>query len=299
MIEVFTALGLGLVLGRKTRLAENRWIPLFSQAGLLVLLFSVGLQLGSPEVLSRLVIYGREAVATSLGATGLSVLLVALLESLLKKRRPFRQASSFPTGSTETDGTPLKLALSLAIGLLVGKCLPTPTPSLPTITTASLCWLVFLTGMDIARSSAWSKLRELGLVALLVPLLISTGSIMGALIMGKLCGLEAGRAMSVGAGFGWYSLCGVIVGRIGGPGAGAVAFMSNLLREALTFMIVPFTGRCPIRLLGVALGGATTMDSTLPLISRFTDPEVSIIAFVSGVVLTLLAPLLIPLLFSF
>ena len=70
MIEVFTALGLGLVLGRKTRLAENRWIPLFSQAGLLVLLFSVGLQLGSPEVLSRLVIYGREAVATSLGATG-------------------------------------------------------------------------------------------------------------------------------------------------------------------------------------------------------------------------------------
>lgn len=291
MIEVFSALGLGVLLGWKTGILRN--LSLLTQVGLVVLLFSVGVQLGSPEVLAKLSAYGQAAVATSIGATGLSVVLVAAFEGLLTKYGVFRPCATAPGGSM--DGTPIRLACSLGAGVIAGHLFSAPLSHMAIVTTGALCWLVFLTGLEIARSNAWSRMRELGPVALTVPLLIGVGSIVGALIAGSFFGLKAGQSMAVGAGFGWYSLSGVLISRIGGPGIGAIAFMSNLFREALTFAIVPFTPGLRVRLLGVALGGATTMDSTLPLISRFSGPEVSIIAFISGVILTLVAPLLIPL----
>src|SRR5699024_5556202 len=58
-----------------------------------------------------------------------------------------------------------------------------------------------------------------------------------------LCGLilplGLRESVSVGAGMGWYSLSGVMLTDFYGAEVGAVAFMSNLLRELLSFLTIP------------------------------------------------------------
>ena len=62
----------------------------------------------------------------------------------------------------------------------------------------------------------------------------------------------------------------------------------------LIFIMIPLVARVSY-LAAIGPGGATTMDSTLPVISRFTNPETSVIAFFSGFMLSFVPPVLIPL----
>jgi uncharacterized membrane protein YbjE (DUF340 family) len=48
----------------------------------------------------------------------------------------------------------------------------------------------------------------------------------------------------------------------------------------------------------IALGGATTMDTTLPIIMRYSDSEITVTAFSSGFILTIIAPFTIILIAS-
>ena len=65
-------------------------------------------------------------------------------------------------------------------------------------------------------------------------------------------------------------------------------------REVLTFLLVPvLAGRNVYT--AIAPAGATAMDTTLPLLSKYTDSKTAILAFVSGVICTLAMPVLVPL----
>ena len=44
----------------------------------------------------------------------------------------------------------------------------------------------------------------------------------------------------------------------------------------------------------VATAGATAMDSVLPVINKSNPPDVAIIAFYSGLVITIIVPILVP-----
>jgi uncharacterized membrane protein YbjE (DUF340 family) len=50
------------------------------------------------------------------------------------------------------------------------------------------------------------------------------------------------------------------------PFAGALGFTSNFIRELLTIFIYP---KMRDKTTSISIGGATTMDSTLPIISSF------------------------------
>ena len=65
--------------------------------------------------------------------------------------------------------------------------------------------------------------------------------------------------------------------------------------EAITFVIVPFLAGHLNFYCAIAPAGATAMDTTLGVISKNTDSETAVLAFVSGVVCTLLVPVLVPL----
>lgn len=297
MVQIFAALVMGLLVGWKFP-----GVPRFAglvkagtQVGLFLLLFCVGVQLGQPEIVTGLRLIGARAVATCLGASCCSLVMVGALECCLIRRGTWPGGNKLHTYQGQ-DYTPIVLWGALGTGLVLSKAAPGASTSglMATVTTWALCWLVFLAGVDIARSSAWRDVREMGGTVLLVPGAICVGSIVGGLIGGLVAGMRPGEAMAVGAGFGWYSFSGVLLTNVRGVELGAVAFIANLLRELMTFMLTACVRRKKIRLLSVALGGATTMDSTLPMIARFDGPEVAVIGFVSGVSLTLLAPLVIP-----
>ncbi len=189
------------------------------------------------------------------------------------------------------------VASSVVAGVLAGAWGLVPRGSLPAV--GSLAdvargALLLGVGVEIGQSeTAWRTLRRLGPRVLWVPVAVAAGSLAGAVIAGWGVGLTPSRAAVVGAGFGWYSLSGVMVARLVNLDLGTLAFLANLLRELLALLVTPLVARSLGGIAASAPGGATTMDVTLPVVARAVGPEGALVAFVSGAVLSGLVPVLV------
>ncbi|WP_430826279.1 lysine exporter LysO family protein [Carboxylicivirga sp. N1Y90] len=189
-----------------------------------------------------------------------------------------------------------------AVGLVGGIYDVFPTWLLnEELTTYALFALMFLVGISIGSDkTAFSILRKMNLKVVLVPLTVVVGSLAGtALISFILSDISVKEAMAVGAGFGYYSLSSIFISKLSGPELGVVALLSNIFREILTLLAVPFLVRYFGKLAGIATGGATAMDTTLPIIVKFTGKDYGIIAIFSGIILTILVPILVKVIFEF
>jgi uncharacterized membrane protein YbjE (DUF340 family) len=155
---------------------------------------------------------------------------------------------------------------------------------------ASLLLLLFVMGVQLGMDrEAAAKMRRTGLRILVVPFAVASGSIFGGLLAGFVLGKSVVGAMAVSAGYGWYTLAGPLVGQLLGGQWGAIGFVANFLRELMTVITLPLTRKAG-KNVPVAFGGATTMDTTLPVIVRYCGSEALITAFSSGFVLSVLAP---------
>jgi uncharacterized membrane protein YbjE (DUF340 family) len=153
-----------------------------------------------------------------------------------------------------------------------------------------LIFLLFIMGFQFGfDKEAIFKLKKAGLKILVVPFAVALGSILGGLVGGLVLGINVFASMAVSAGFGWYTLAGPLVGRLFGAEFGALGFTVNFLRELLTIVTISFTAKID-RYTPVAFGGATSMDTTLPVIVHYCGSEALITAFASGFTLTLIAP---------
>jgi uncharacterized membrane protein YbjE (DUF340 family) len=132
---------------------------------------------------------------------------------------------------------------------------------------------------------------------LALPVLITLGSLGGGLSAVMLVRLDHRAAMAIGGGMAYYSLTAAMVTQKIGIQLGFVAFLANFLREILTFFTTPWLSRVS-SLAPIALGAASTMDTTLGVMRRCLGEEYAIIAFVSGVILTLVVPFLLMLVLS-
>ncbi len=141
-----------------------------------------------------------------------------------------------------------------------------------------------------------SQIRSLGYQVILLPLAVAGGSIAGSILLGFFLGAPAGESAAIGAGFGWYSFSGVMLTKLHSIELGTLAFLTNVSREVLSILLIPTVARYGGPHAAVAPGGATTMDVTLPIIVRAAGPDMALMAFINGLVLTILVPILIPLL---
>jgi len=164
-------------------------------------------------------------------------------------------------------------------------------------TSLALCIMLVGVGIDLgSQRQTWLRLRALGWKILLVPALVAVGSLTGAIVGGVILDLPFNEASAIGAGFGWYSLSGVLIAKIYSVETGALAFLTNVSRELLAFVLIPVLAAKLGNLVAISPGGATTMDTTLPLISKATDADTTVIAVVNGTVLSSLVPFLVPVL---
>lgn len=159
----------------------------------------------------------------------------------------------------------------------------------------ALYGLMFLVGISIgADRESWKIIRQMNLKILIVPLGIIAGTLAGSAIVGALVpDLNIRESMAVGAGFGYYSLSSIFISQISGETLGVIALLSNILREILTLLLTPLLVLYFGKLGGIASGGATAMDTTLPVIVKYSGKEWGIIAVFSGIVLTVLVPFLV------
>ncbi len=124
---------------------------------------------------------------------------------------------------------------------------------------------------------------------LIVPLAIALGTILGGVASALILGINVVATAAVSAGYGWYTLAGPLVGQIFGAKWGALGFAANFLRELFTILTVSLMVRVD-KYAPTASGGATAMDTTLPIIVRYCGSDALITAFSSGFILSLIAP---------
>lgn len=155
---------------------------------------------------------------------------------------------------------------------------------------ASLFALLFVMGLSFGiDKEAVAKLRSKGLRILVVPVVVALGSILGGLIGGLILRLNIYASMAVAAGYGWYTLTGPLMKSILGTQWAAMGFAVNFLRELLTIITVSLMVKVD-KYAPIASGGATTMDTTLPVIVRYCGSDVLVTAFSSGFALSMIAP---------
>jgi len=154
----------------------------------------------------------------------------------------------------------------------------------------ALIVLLFVMGLvcGLDKESV-SKMRKTGLKILVIPLAVALGSVAGGAVGALGLGLDVVKTMTVTAGYGWYTLAGPLVGKLFDAQWGTLGFAVNFLRELVTIATISLTARID-KYAPIALGGATTMDTTLPVIIRYCGSDSLMAAFSSGFTLSIIAP---------
>jgi len=194
------------------------------------------------------------------------------------------------------------LLLLFLAGVLAGNrsWIPATLAQVEDLALYTLLLLLFFVGIGVGGDAdTWRIVRRANIKIILVPAAVVAGTLAGAAAFSLLLPtVNVRESLAVGAGFGYYSLSSIVITELHGQRLGVVALLANVLRELMTLWLAPLFARRLGRLAPIAAGGATAMDTTLPVISRFAGRDYAAIAVFSGVVLTILVPVLISLLLT-
>lgn len=298
---LFSGIFLGFILDEKNHFVK--FADLITKAGLVILLLAMGANLGSnDQIVMQLGEIGFQAFGFAAVSIIFSLLAVIAFVKLLNLNNLLLGAEPEAEKEIEGQNADNKMTIlifsSVVIGILAGFFLLNGNQAswLDLLTNYSLAVLLFGVGIDIgAKREIIKDLKIMGWKLIVIPILIAFGSLIGSILIGVFFGLGVGESAAVGAGFGWYSLSGVLISKLHSAELGSLAFLTNVFRELLTVMVLPLVAKYFGSIAAIAPGGATTMDVTLPLVKESGGEAVVIPAFVSGAVLSTLVPILVPL----
>ena len=134
-------------------------------------------------------------------------------------------------------------------------------------------------------------------------LLIPMATIIGTLIASAVISLFLSRwslfeCMAVGSGFAYYSLSSILITELKSPSLGAqvaaelgtIALVANLFREIMTLLFAPLFVKYFGRLAPISAGGATTMDTTLPIITKYSGKDLVFVSILHGIIVDFTVP---------
>lgn len=159
----------------------------------------------------------------------------------------------------------------------------------------ALMLLMFCVGISVGNDiSALKGLRQLNPRLLLLPFVTISGTLAGCFLL-SLClpSRTISEVMAIGSGFGYYSLSSIFITQYKGPELGTVALLANISREIITLLGAPFLAWISGPLAPITSGGATTMDTTLPIISKVSGTRFVILSIYHGFVVDFSVPFLV------
>jgi len=164
----------------------------------------------------------------------------------------------------------------------------------------ALYLLMFLVGVGVgADSKVLNALKKFSLRIVIVPLTTIIGTAIGVSIVYLFVpGFTFKEAQAVGSGYGYYSLSSIIITETYSKSLGVVALLSNVMREIITLIIAPLLAVYLGKIAPICSGGATSMDTTLPIITKVSGKEYAIVSLFHGIVLTILVPFLVTIILS-
>ncbi|MEG0846902.1 MAG: lysine exporter LysO family protein [Niameybacter sp.] len=158
----------------------------------------------------------------------------------------------------------------------------------------TLAVLMFSVGISVGGNrQVFHKIKEHHVKILLIPIGIVGGSILGGVVCSKLMNMPLNASVAITSGLGWYTLSGVLLTDLAGADIGTIAFLANLFREILSFMLIPVIAKYCNHYTAIAPAAATSEDTTLPVLIKYTSEEVVVMAVINGVVCSMMVPILI------
>lgn len=162
-----------------------------------------------------------------------------------------------------------------------------------------LCILLFFIGIDLGKEgTVIANIKKVGMRLLVFPVAIIIGTFAGVLIASIFLPINWLDSLMVGSGFGWYTLAPVILSQYSNEVA-AISFMHNVFRELFGIILIPIVAKKIGYVECISLPGAAAMDVCLPVVEAATKGDIVVYSFVSGVVLSLLVPVLVPMFMNF
>ena len=161
----------------------------------------------------------------------------------------------------------------------------------------ALCALMFSVGVSVGNDpQTLRNFRSLNPRLIFLPVMTILGTLAGCAVVSLfLSHRSVTDCMAVGAGFGYYSLSSIFITEYKGPELGTIALLSNITREIITLLFAPLLVRWIGNLAPISAGGATTMDTTLPIITRYSGQSFVVVSIFHGFVVDFSVPFLVTL----
>lgn len=162
---------------------------------------------------------------------------------------------------------------------------------------ATLAMLMLFVGISIGSDlSALTAVKTLDHRLTLLPAATILGTLAGCLILSFFMSRRSlSDLFAVGSGFGYYSLSSIFITRYKGAELGTVALLSNVAREIITLLGAPLLLKLAGPLAPISSGGATSMDTTLPIIAQTSGKGFVVLSIYHGFVTDLSVPVLVTL----
>lgn len=301
MLNVLLILWGSIAVGYLLRHWPQRWIGHVLTLTIYLMLFVVGVEVGGNEVLvDSLVQLGGEALVFNL-LTTLSCCLGAawLCYKIYTLESPQQSNNVQSVGLRSvwyTLADNIVVFVCFAVGCVagywrVGQYIPEQSSSY------TLYLLLCCVGFGVGQNSAlFGGFRQFSRRLMLLPLVTVLGTWVGALFMSALFGHRTlSDWLAVSSGFGYYSLSSILISESRSVELGTIALLYNVLREITTLLLAPVLFRFFGPLAPITIGGATTADTTLPIISRVCGSQFVSIAIFHGLIVDLSVPFLVSL----
>lgn len=159
----------------------------------------------------------------------------------------------------------------------------------------ALVMLMFCVGISVGSDfSALKSLRTQPGILLLLPLLTIIGTLAGcAAVSLAFPKRSLPDILAIGSGFGYYSLSSIFITEYRGPELGTVALLANIAREIITLLGAPLLYKWFGPLAPISSGGATSMDTTLSIITSVSGKEFVVLSIYHGFVVDFSVPFLV------
>lgn len=171
------------------------------------------------------------------------------------------------------------------------------------ITVYLLYLLMFQVGISIGSDKKLKNIiKSIDIKLLLVPLATVVGTLsFSALAAFFLSKWNVWNCMAVGSGFAYYSLSSILITQLEAPQMGwalatelgTIALLANIMRELFTLLFAPLMVKYFGKFAPICAGGATTIDTTLPIITRYSGKDMVFIAIIHGVIVDFSVPFLV------
>ena len=279
MLVIFAVIIGGIATGRLLIGRRLAFVPRLITVIIWALLFLLGVEVGSdPAVVGSLATLGGAALAIFALSVAGSIFAAWLLWRRIRGRAvpadDGEAAADIPVSAWSALCGSLVIVAFFVAGCVVGLFAPFDLAG-SRVSAYVLYALMFCVGITLGNDRTLAgRVRRLDPRLALLPVATAVGTLAGAALAAPLLAE--------------WSLT-----DFRGPELATIALWCNVMREIFTLLAAPLVARWCGPLAAVSIGGATTFDTTLPIITQAAGRPYAVVSVFHGCVLDFSVPFLV------